>query len=132
LDSLKDKILAQKSIGQSWGRFALAGSQIAIVVSTLTLLMASIGAYPSVSLLLKGYGISLHFWVFLSVIVFPIVVAYFLSWKYLVWSFYKSSTEQFWNQDNPFSKDIRDMKKTLKHELPKIRKRLRSLEKKQR
>ncbi len=130
MSKIKDGILKQHNIGQFWGRFALAGSQIAIVVSTLTLLMAATSAYPSVSTWLAGYGVHMRFWVFITIIVVPIVIAYFLSWKFLVRSFYRSSTEQFWNQDNPLITKLDNIEKTLCNDLPEIKKRLSELENK--
>lgn len=129
---LKEKILKQHNIGQSWGRFALAASQIAMFVSVLTLCMVTINAYVPVSVWLVKHGIQLQFWMFVSIIIVPIMVAYFLAWKFLVPSFYRSSTEQFWKQSEITQKfdKLDNIEKILGDELPEIKKRLAGLEEK--
>ena len=127
--NIKDKILKQHNIG-GWGRFSLAASQIAMFVSSLTFLMVAVNAYAPVAEWLMEHGIHLPFWMFMAIVVVPIVIAYVLAWKFLVPSFYRSSTEQFWLQNNPLIKEIQDIKKILSDELPEIRKRLEALEKK--
>ncbi len=128
--NFKDKIMKQKNTGRQWGRFALAGSQIGIFVSTLTLLMVVINAYAPVSAWFMERGIYLRFWVFMGGIVGLLMIAYVLAWKYLVVSFYNSSTEQFWLQNNPLIKKIENIEKIIGEELPEIKKKLEALEKK--
>jgi hypothetical protein len=111
MPNLKDKIWKQRTIGQAWGRFALAGSQIAIFVSTWTMLMVTINAYAPVSEWLVGHGIHLRFWMFAVIAIIPIVVAYFLSWKLLVATFYRSSTEQFWEQSKEWTERLKKIDK---------------------
>lgn len=127
---LKEKILKGRRVSDIWGRFALAGSQIAILVSAYTMLMVTVNAYVPISSWLTGYGISVQFWVFIVIILVPIIIAYILAWKYLVKPFYRSSVEQFWLQDNPLAKEIAEIKEILGNELPEIRRRLEDLEKK--
>jgi len=126
-------VFKQHTIGQAWGRFALAGSQIAVVVSSFTMLMVTINAYTPISSWLVGYGIYLRFWMFLTIIIVPIIIAYFVAWKYLVATFYRSSVDQFMAQNKELTDElakIEDIKKILSDELPKINDRLEALEKK--
>jgi Zn-dependent protease with chaperone function len=94
----KEAIWKQHKIGQTWGRFALAGSQISIFISTYTMLMVTVNAYAPVSSWLVGIGIHLQFWQFLGVLLLPMIIAYVLAWKFLVQSYYRTSVEQFWQQ----------------------------------
>jgi len=113
---LRDRILKQHNIGETWGRFALAGSQIAVMVSTYTMLMVTVNAYEPISAWFTEKGINLSFWVFMAIIIVPIIIAYFIAWKYLVVSFYRSSVEQFMEQNEELMgglKKIADMEKTL-------------------
>lgn len=125
--SPKDK---QHRISDLWGRFALAGSQIAVIVSAYTMLMVTINAYVPISTWLIGYGIHIRFWMFMIIIIVPIIIAYFFAWRFLVAPFYRSSVEQFWLQSNPLIKKIDNIEKILNTELPEIKKRLEGLEKK--
>lgn len=127
LENLKDRVLKQRTIG-GWGRFSLAASQISIFVTTLTLLMVTVNAYAPISLWLVEHNITLSFWMFISIVIVPIMIAYFLAWKYLVSSFYRSSTEQFWMQSKPLLDKLDSIKEVLDDELPEIKKRLDTIE----
>ena len=114
MGKLRDSLLKQHNTGQLWGRFALAGSQIAIFVSGYTFLMVSVNAYEPVSRWFAEMGINVAFWLFMLVVIIPILVAYLLAWKFLVKSFYTSWTEQFWQQDNPLTKKLDEINERLK------------------
>ncbi len=114
--NLRDKIWKQRLIGQTWGRFALAGSQIGIFVSAYTMLMVTVNAYIPISGWLLGYGFYLRFWVFMAIVLIPMVIAYFVAWKLLVATFYRSSTEQFWEQ----SKEHTDRMKRIEMMLEEL------------
>jgi len=111
---LNNRLLKQRNIGKHWGRFALAGSQLGVMVWMMTLLMTSIPAYIPVSEWLMKFGIYIRFWMFLSIILMVLLAWYFISWKYLVASFYSSSTEQFWIHNNPLKTEIELLKEDNK------------------
>lgn len=126
-----DRIFKQHAIGQTWGRFALAGSQIAVLVSSFTMLMVTINAYVPISAWLMEYGIYLRFWAFITIIIAPIIIAYFIAWKYLVVSFYRSSVDQFMAQNKELTDElakIEDIKQLLVSEFAEIKERLGKLE----
>ncbi len=124
-----DKVFKQHFIG-GWGRFSLASSQIGIFVSSMTFFMVGINAFIPVSQWFMQHDIYLRLWVFMAIIIIPILIAYFIAWKFLVASFYRSSTEQFWNQNNPIVKEIEDTNKVLKEELKQIKDILKDMKKK--
>lgn len=132
MGNLTDKIFKQHAIGQTWGRFALAGSQIAVLVSTYTMLMVTINAYAPISEWLIHHGIYLRFWMLITVLLVPMIVAYFLAWKFLVVSFYRSSVDQFMAQNKELTDElakIEDIKRMLVSEFTEVKKRLEVLEK---
>ena len=98
--SVKDKLFKQSNIGQWWGKFGLAGSQIAIFVSGYTFIMVSVGAYTPISAFFEKQGYVLSFWLYIGVVIIPIIVAYFLAWKLLVRSFFKQWANQFWKESD--------------------------------
>jgi hypothetical protein len=114
--SIKDFIFKQHTIGQLWGKFALAGSQIAIFVSGYTFLMVSVNAYEPVNKFLEDIGWFLQFWQYMAIIVVPILLMYLFAWKFLVKSFYLSWADQFWQQ----SKDHTDNWKKIKEQNDEI------------
>lgn len=125
-------IWRQHLIGQTWGRFSLAASQIAIFVSTWTMIAVTINVYAPIQVWFAQHGIYLPFWMFMAIIIVPIIIAYFLAWKLLVATYYRSSTDQFWAQSKEWSdriSKIDNIDETLRNELPAINKRLEALEK---
>ena len=111
---LRDKLASQHNTGRLWGRFALAGSQIAVFVSGYTFFMVSLNAYEPVSAWFAEHGMNVPFWLFILVVLLPILIAYLLAWKFLVVSFYTSWTEQFWKQNNPLDKIEKQMDEGFK------------------
>jgi len=121
--------MKQKDIGHGWGRFALAGSQIAVFVSGYTFFMVSLNAYEPVSKwFLEQWGWQLSFWLFMVVVAFPILVAYLLAWIFLVVSFYHSWAEQFWKQPNPIDGKLDKIEKRMDEGFNKMDERLKRLE----
>ena len=109
MSNIKNWLFKQHTIGQSWGRFALAGSQIAVLVSTYTMIMVTISAYEPISTWLQSKSINLPFWVFILIIIIPIIIAYFVAWKYLVASFYRSSVNQFMEQNKELVEGLKEI-----------------------
>ena len=133
MHSIIGNIFKQRTIGQTWGRFALAGSQIAIVFSSFTMLMVAINAYATISTWLLQYGIHLRFWVFMTILAVPIIIAYFIAWKFLVATFYRSSVDQFMTQNKELTDRLTkldNIEQILGDTLPEINDRLEALEKK--
>jgi hypothetical protein len=94
-------------------------------MSAYTMLMVTINAYAPVSQWLVEHGIRLSFLVFMAIVLVPIIIAYFLAWKLLVATFYRSSTEQFWEQSKEWTekfKKIDEIEKTLKEILDRQKK----------
>lgn len=108
---MKGNVFKQKYIGKYWGKIALAGSQLGVFIAFLTLLTATVSAFPIVSGWLDSIGIHMQFWMFVGLIVLVVIILYVLSWVYLVASFYSSSTEQFWIHNNPLKGEV-DILKT--------------------
>lgn len=106
MSNLKHTIWKQHTVSQVWGRFALAGSQIAIFFSVYTMVMVTVNAYAPISSWLAGFNIRLSFWAFLIILLIPIAIAYYLSWKLLVATFYRSSTDQFWAQSKEWTEKL--------------------------
>ena len=111
-------LFKQKNIGRYWGRFALAGAQVSGFISIIILCFTAISAYIPVSQWLMQFGIYIQFWLFIVVILGGMVLLYLFSWGYLVRSFYSSSNEQFWKNDNPIRTEIT----LLKEENEKLKK----------
>ena len=133
MGGIKSKLFKQHTIGQTWGRFALAGSQIAVVVSSYTMLMVTINAYTPISTWLVQHGIYLHFWMFLVIIIVPIIIAYFVAWKFLVATFYRSSVDQFMTQNKELTDElakIEEIKKMIVSGFAEVKERLEKLEQK--
>lgn len=101
--SIKEKLWQQHRIGETWGRFALAGSQITVFVSMWTMLAVTIDVYTPIKSWVSGYGINLPLWGFMAVIIVPIIIAYLFAWKFLVASYYRTSVEQFWKQGSEWT-----------------------------
>lgn len=109
---LTQLVFKQHNIGQVWGRFALASSQIAIFVSGYTLLMVSTSSYNPISTFIyQNFNIMLNFGIYLGMVFFPILVVYLLSWKFLVRSFYLTWADQFWQQSKEYVDKLDGIKK---------------------
>ncbi len=109
--SWKESLFKQHNIGQLWGKFALAGTQISIFITGYTFIMVSVNAYIPIAGWFVKYGISLAFWFYMMMIVLPVIVAYILSWKFLVKSFYLSWAEQFWRESKDYIEAMEQIKK---------------------
>ena len=131
---ITDKLMKQRNIGKTWGKFAVASSQIAIFMSAYMLLMVLINAYVPISKWAMDYfGIYLRFWVFIVIAATPVVLAYVLAWTLLVSSFYQQSVSQFMQQNPELTdglKDIREIKSMMKSEFKEIKDRISELEQK--
>lgn len=106
--NIKEKIFKQYHIGHIWGRFAVAGTQIAIFVSGYTFLMVSANFYETANEFLEKSGMFLEFWQYMLIVAVPILIAYLFSWKFLVKSFYNSWADQFWSQSDKYIEKIAD------------------------
>ena len=120
MSNLKEKLFEQRNIGKLWGKFAIAGSKIAMFVSGYTVLMVSVNAYSTVSSLLATFGINIRFFVYMGIVLMPLILAYLLAWKYLVRSFYGAWAKQFWKEDNPVVKQLEKMESTNKDILERL------------
>jgi hypothetical protein len=119
--SIREKLFKQHNIGHVWGRFALAGSQIAIFVSGYTFLMVSFNAYnPIYVFMAQNFGYELDFWVYLGIVFVPIILAYIVAWKFLVRSFYLSWADQFWQQSGDVVEKINEISEQNKKILEKL------------
>ncbi len=109
--SWKESLFKQHNIGQLWGKFALAGTQISIFITGYTFIMVSVNAYIPIAGWFVTYGIRFAFWFYMMMIVLPVIVAYILSWKFLVKSFYLSWAEQFWRESKDYIEAMEQIKK---------------------
>jgi len=107
-------IFKQKNIGQKWGMFAQTAGQISIFVAMLNLVLLAVTAYnTTLSGWFESMGIPLNFWQFMCIIVFSLVIAFAVLYKYALPSFFSFFNDQFYQHGNKLREDIEELQKGI-------------------
>lgn len=111
----------QTNTGKSWGYIAQVASQVSILIAVVNLLLIAVTAYNTTLFpWLKIHGLSLPFWLFLTMLfVFMLISSLFL-YKFAVPSFFSAFNDQFYKHDNPMRKDIDELKRVQEVILEKL------------
>ena len=119
------KFMKQRQVGNWWGGFKQLGTQIAIYITMLNLVLLAATAYTTTfSTWFRDNNLEIPFWLFMGVIVAGIIVMMFVEYKFSLPSFFSFWNDQFWKHNNPVKielKAIRKENKELKESMAELK-----------
>ena len=115
------RMFKQKNLGNSWGYIAQTASQAGVFITGINFFMLAATFFATAfSPYLAERGIVIPFWIFLSLLIIPIVSVGFIMFKYAVPSFFSAFNDQFYKHGSDLKKDMDELKKGNRDILKRI------------
>jgi len=123
---MKINLNKQFNIGSWYGRLILSASQIGIVVSLMTMMLASIGAFNSVrEWTLRALDWDLRLWQFAVGVVICIIIGVMVAHTFGLVSYMAEWNRQWWEHRNPMRQYLEEQEKRHQQEMAALETRYR-------